>query len=102
MTDNEIRRINSRDNLVALANELGVRRDWHEPDEQGVTAEVRGKSFDNAGFWGIKDEAEFLTRHGHGGVSAVEMYVTLYKDGEPVAEVDLATLFAFATGYEGR
>jgi hypothetical protein len=101
MADNDIPRINKRDDLVALANELGVRRDWHEPDDRGVTAEVRGASFDNAGFWGIKEEAGFLARHGHRGAVAVEMYVTLYKDGEPVAEVNLATLFAMATGYEG-
>ena len=42
-------RITSRARFVALAGELGVRMDWHEPDEQEVTAKVRGVSFDNAG-----------------------------------------------------
>jgi hypothetical protein len=97
----EIKRINKRDDLVALARELRVRPDWHEPDEQEVTAEVRGKSFDNAGFWGIRDEADFLGRYGYDGTQGVEMYVTLFQDGKPVAEVNLATLLAFATGYEG-
>jgi hypothetical protein len=98
----EIQRIGKRDDLVALANKLGVLPDWHEPDNQEVTAEVRGKSFDNAGFWGIKHEVDFLARHGARGSEAVEMYVVLYQDGEPVAEVNLATLFAFATGYGER
>lgn len=97
-----IKRIDTQDELVALAKELGVRRDWHEPDEREVTAEVRGKSFDNAGFWGIRDEADMLARSGHSGALAVEQYVVLYQDGQPVAEVNLATLFAFACGtYRG-
>jgi len=104
MTD-EIRRINKRDDLVALANELGVRPDWHEPDEQEVTAAVRGTSFDNCGNWGSAEVRRIgdLRRRGHrAGVTSMEIFITLYKDGEPVGEVNLATLFAFATGYEGR
>jgi hypothetical protein len=101
MADNDIPRINTRDDLVKLAKVLGVSRDWHEPDEQEVTAEVRGKSFDNAGFGSLQDEIEMLTRHGARGSEAVEMYVILYQDGQPAAEVNLATLFAWATGYQG-
>jgi hypothetical protein len=90
------KRINSRDQLVRLARELGVRDNWHEPDEQEVTVKVRGDSFDNAGFWGrYKGE---LNTFGDG---QQEVWVELLKDGEPVAEINLATLFAFATGYEG-
>lgn len=84
-----MKRITSRDQLIQLADELGVRPDWHEPDEQGVTTTMHGVSFDNAGFWG----PECL------GKSYCEQYITLYAAGEPVAYVNLATLFAFATGY---
>jgi hypothetical protein len=98
----EVQRIGTRDELAALARRLRVRSDWHEPDEQGVTAEVRGQSFDNAGFWGIADEADMLARHGHSGAQAVEQYVVLSQGGLPVAEVNLATLFAFATGFDGE
>jgi hypothetical protein len=97
MADNEIRRISTRDDLVALANELGVRSDWHEPDNQGVTAEVRGASFDNAGFWGIRDEADSLARHGHGGAKGVEMYVVIHQEDGLTAEINLATLFSWAS-----
>lgn len=48
----DIKRINTRDELKALAAELGVRPDWHEPDERGVNALVSGHMLDNAGFWG--------------------------------------------------
>lgn len=42
--------VRTRDEFVQLARNLGMRPDWHEPDEQNVTATVRGKplDFDNA------------------------------------------------------
>lgn len=85
------KRINTRAELLALKRELGVRDDWHEPDEQGVDAATYGDGFDNAGFWGADGG-------GYGGHQ--ERYVTIIKDGEPIADVNLATLFAWATGYE--
>jgi hypothetical protein len=85
-------RINERSELQALARELGVRKDWHEPDEQGVTARVLGDDFDNAGFWGTyKDE---LVTYGEG---KQELWVEISKDGKPVAEINLATLLAIAS-----
>lgn len=86
-----MRKIVTKAQLVDLAAELGVRSDWHEPDEQEVSAVVRGERFDNAGFWGeIR-----LT-----GKSYEEMYIVLRRDGEPVAAVNLATVLAWATGLE--
>jgi hypothetical protein len=82
-------RITEKSELLALANELGMRPDWHEPDEQDVTVEVHGVSFDNAGFWPDRDGLE---------PSILEHHVILKKDGETVAAVNLATLFAWATG----
>ena len=73
---------------------LGVRPDWHEPDEQGLTATTHGVSFDNAGFWGQE------YRGGMSGTEFTEQYVTLHRDSQPVAHVNLATLFAWATGLE--
>lgn len=47
-----MKRINSKEKLIELAKALGVRHDWHEPDEQSLTTvELRGNNFDNAGFW---------------------------------------------------
>lgn len=83
-----IRRINSTLQLQELAVELGVRFDWHEPDEQEVCARVFGSSFDNAGFWG----------EGTDDRPHAEMWVRLYQHDEPVADVNLATLFAMACG----
>ena len=85
--------VQTRQELVDLARELGVRPDWYEPDEQGLEARVKGTYFDNAGFWG----RAYVPRHRD---MATELYVTLVHEGQPVAEVNLATLFAFACGYE--
>lgn len=85
-------RINTREQLEELAEHLGVREDWHEPSEQGLAAEVRGRNFDNAGSWGREDLA---------GKSHEELHVVLFREGDEVAMVNLATLLAFATGWEG-
>lgn len=90
----KIRRITSKADLLDVYRELGVRPDWHEPDEQGVTATTHGVSFDNAGFWGKEYRSPF------DGREFTEQYVILHKDDAPVACVNLATLFAWATGLE--
>lgn len=81
-------RIHRREQLVGLAKMLGMRRDWHEPDEQDVTAEVRGSSFDNAGHWPEDPDR---------GGDYCEMYVVLKVEDEEVAAVNLATLLAWAS-----
>ena len=115
--DQLIKRINTRQELQELAQSLRVSHDWHEPDNQNVDAIVLGGQFDNAGFWGLKfladQEYESRLRFERpaelGGDAAfrnpekfTETFVILYKDDKAVAEVNLATLFAFACGYEGR
>jgi hypothetical protein len=82
----DIARIDTPEQLQELAEKLGVRPDWHEPDEQEVTAHVDGDCFDNAGFW----PRDKYTGQG------MEMHVTLRQHGEVVAQVNLATLFAMA------
>lgn len=54
----------------------GCRDDMHEPDEQGVTAKVTGRVFDNAGF-------------------ETELRVTISRDGYHET-FDLAGLVALA------
>lgn len=80
-----MKRIINRDEFRQLANELGVRSDWHEPDEQEVEANVRGVSFDNAGFWP------------HPERSFEEQHVVIYQMGRAVAAINLATLCAWAS-----
>jgi hypothetical protein len=90
--------ITTRQALTELARQLRVRDDWHEPDEQDLTARVEGVSFDNAGFWPTHEA----------GAARVEMHVILSKvtayddEGEPVtsedvAAINLATLLAWAS-----
>jgi len=87
-------RINSREQMQELAARLGVRKSWHEPDEQGVTALMHGTpgDLDNCGFWGhYKGE---LHTYGEG---KQEMWVEIFADGKPAAEVNLASLLAWAS-----
>ena len=88
-------RINSQKKLRELAQRLGVRHDWHEPDNQDVEAICFGEKFDNAGFWG-REYRDELTRLKFRGTE--EMSVMLVKDGKPIAEINLASLFAMACG----
>ncbi|MEU0398361.1 hypothetical protein ABZ208_37585 [Streptomyces sp. NPDC006208] len=90
-----LKRITTRAELTTLAHELGVRPDWHEPDEQDVTVKVAGKQFDNAGFW-PRDGVTGMAHYDE----IEELHVTLYQNGQPVAAVNLATLFAWAAGLE--
>lgn len=97
-----VKRIMTAAELRELAKQLQVRKDWHEPDEQEVTASVFGGSFDNAGFWGDEEYITWVRRYGRPRADrGIEMYVSIQQDGKVIAEVNLATLFAFACGYEG-
>lgn len=100
-----MRRINTPEQLKGLARELGMRPDWHEPDEREVTARTYGTSFDNAGMWPMEE----AFRYSNPDERSVEMYVVLYRQvensnpGHPVtvACVNLADLFAWACGWPG-
>lgn len=81
--------LDDREGLKYIARKLGVRGDWHEPDEQGITIRVQGSSFDNAGFW--------PTGFGESYGPHREYHVVIEQDGEDVAAVNLATLFAIAS-----
>lgn len=98
-----IRPLRTRSELIELARELGVRRDWHEPDEQGITARVEGTplNFDNAmgaGHWygdwrpGEQPQAEL-----HVVLSRRELENGKAQRGEDIATINLADLFAWAS-----
>lgn len=93
-----MQRITSKREFLAFKAAMGVRQDWHEPDEQDLTARVEGSplAFDNAGFWPV----------GNGELHVI--FSRLECDDEGVARrgpdlacVNLATLCAWATEYEG-
>lgn len=83
--DSDLRVIESRADLRAVADGLGVRPDWHEPDERDVNAVVIGDHLDNA--MGSTVETNLG-----------ELNVILTKDEQPVAVVNLATLLAMGAG----
>lgn len=82
--------INSRLDLESVAERLGTRGNWHEPDEVGVSAVVVGTTLDNACGNDI--------RAGAVESDYQEMIVLLKKDDAVVAKVNLANLLAWAEG----
>lgn len=88
-----MKRIITRRDFAKLAQDLGTRRDWHEPDEQEITVEVQHGVFDNAGFWPRPDFEDLAPE-------ITEMHMIISQRGEPVAAVNLATLCAWAAGLE--
>lgn len=72
----ELRR--DTDELKEWKAKAGVREDWHEPDEQQVTAKVEGRYFDNAG-------------------TPDELTVVLTSPSAGELKVNLATLCAIAS-----
>lgn len=85
-----LQNVHSAAELRQLAVDLGVRPDWHEPEKQGLTAHVEGESFDNAGFWPA-ERCDLPS-------DRIELHVILTRNGEDIAAVNLATLFAWACG----
>lgn len=103
MTD--IERITSCLQFIQFATRMGVRTDWHEPDEQNLTARVEGTplNFDNAmspGVWYGHD----YSPEGNGYAELHVIFSELdEEDGKPVrgrdlAVVNLATLCSWASG----
>ncbi len=89
-------RITNRRELMAIAEDLGVSSDWHEPGERKVDVRIEGEHFDNAGAW-----PEESLRGGYTGDWRGEFCVVLTKDGQDIAVVNLASLFSMATDPDG-
>lgn len=79
-------RINNIAELARWANDHGLRPDWHEPDEQGVSARVVGDHLDNA-MGAAAAAAE--------NVGELNIVLTVY--GKDAAVVNLATLLSWAS-----
>lgn len=90
----DIKSIESPEDLANLAGDLGVRSDWHEPDEQEVGAWIRGRHLDNAMGSTMRDIGE--------DNSSGEYNIVITKAGQPVAVVNLATLLGWGASIVGR
>ena len=93
--------ITDRRDFARLATQLRVRPSWHEPDEQGLTARVDGRTFDNAGLpdeltvtLSVIDDSECD--------DGCEYACRNHSVTRDVARVSLATLCAWAAGYTER
>ncbi|TCC19938.1 hypothetical protein [Kribbella sindirgiensis] len=92
-----MRLIDTRDEFREFAREIRMRDDWHEPDEQGITATVEGRSFDNAGFWPAPELRDELHRERHVIFSRHEPTPENENNWVRLAAVNLATLCAWAS-----
>lgn len=96
-TDAELNRIHSARALEEFRQAYGIRNDWHEPDEQGITAYVLGDHLDNA--------MGATVEHGCGELQVVIAHEVESEEGtsfdkatfRPVAAVNLANLLSWAT-----
>ena len=70
--------LNCKPEWRRLVELVAMKRDFHEPDEIGLTATVKGRTFDNA----MMDESE--------------KHVELWQDGKLVGKYNLACLLALA------
>jgi hypothetical protein len=93
-SDLYLSRINAPSELEDFRAVAGMRTDWHEPDEQDVTAYVIGDHLDNA-FGPTVDR-------NHGELNVVLARRSRNAEGyvlHPQAVVNLATLLGWATDY---
>jgi hypothetical protein len=81
--------VSTRDKLRSFAEKYGLREDWHEPDEQEVSAVVRGRKLDNA--YGDEGSALYWPDE-----APYEKVVVLKVGREEVLQVNLATILALA------
>jgi hypothetical protein len=82
-----IPKITTREELQNFAAVHGLRPDWHEPDEQGVTAWTYGAVLDNAmGAGWVPDDSSIDG----------EINVILIVNGVKEAVINLAELLAWA------
>lgn len=77
--------IETKADLKKLAELLGVRDDWHEPDEQGVSCELMQDRLDNA--FGDESEAHIILTHTNPSYTI---------DGEVRYAINVANLLAWA------
>jgi hypothetical protein len=93
----------TRTQFVDFARRMGVRPDWHEPDEQALGSRVEGCSFDNAGFW--PGETARMSDERSVELHVIFSRMEVGEDGwlapvEDIAAVNLATLCSWAAGFE--
>jgi len=96
----EIPFIDSAEGLASLADTLGLRSDWHEPDESDVTATLVNPTYKGGNLFNLR---ETKIRHlDNAYTDRTEAYLAIYKDGEVKARINIATLLALASGYDSR
>ena len=91
--------IRTQEELADLADELGLRMDWHEPDEQEISVRFEegygDRGFDNA--MGTSIVPEEVDPWQFDADRRWEHCIVIQKAGEDIAVVNLAQVFHWAT-----
>lgn len=98
-----VHHIQDRDDLERFRRTHGIRSDWHEPDEQEITATVIGHSLDTASthvddVYDHDESHHSLTVVLHEQVVNEDSVVT--GPGQPLAYVNLAQLLSWGCNFD--
>jgi hypothetical protein len=86
--------------LAVFADRAGPKESWHEPDEEGITAAVKGKILDNAHGDNGNHDTQWSKCECPDGttISMTEKVITLRcSDTGDKVQLNLATVLALAT-----
>lgn len=95
----EVKPLHTKQDLIAFAKEHGLRPDWHEPDEQGISARLIGSHLDNAMGATMRPLPQDDPTNPHGEFNIVLSKSHTYEQDEvpvDIAVVNLADLLAWA------
>lgn len=90
-SNGSIVRLETKEQLMKLAEYLGQKSNWNKPMDDSVNCLVTGTIFGDQGHWGTVNSMWNCN-----DPSKLEKYCTLYRDGLMIAEVNLANLFNMA------
>jgi hypothetical protein len=88
--------VDSQKSLVALRDSLGVRPDWHEPDEAEVSVAVVSPKSEGGGNYNLVQTK--IRRFDNAFSDKTEAHIVIYKEGKVAGRVNLAYLFSLACG----
>jgi len=92
--------IEPKEGLASLRDSLGLRKDWHEPDESEVSVSLVNPSYR----WDLKTKTESpmelreipVSQFDNACGGKYEAHLLIRKEGKAVARINLADLLALA------
>jgi hypothetical protein len=92
--------INSQSALIALRDSMGVRTDWHEPDEQEVSVSIVSTKYVGNSTYNLTETKVRNFDNAYG--DKTEAHIVIYKNGCVAGKLNLAYLLSLACGNDYR